>query len=102
VVTYVFLNKTAPSPKAFMASLIALFIWVQTPLHSRLRIPFPPPPAEALIKIGSLFLLQLLLLFQYRWLRLSREPWNIIGFNRFFGSQLTPIMCMAFDLGPIK
>jgi hypothetical protein len=23
-----------------MASLIALFIWVQTPLHSRLRIPF--------------------------------------------------------------
>jgi hypothetical protein len=26
---------------------------------------------------------------------------DIIGFNRFFGSQLTPI-CMAFDLGPIK
>ena len=46
--------KTAPSPKAEVASLMARSICFLTSfLCSTMRIPFPPPPAAAFIKTGN-------------------------------------------------
>ena len=45
--------NTAPSPKAETASLIARSICSSNSASfSTIRIPFPPPPALALISIG--------------------------------------------------
>ena len=45
--------KTAPSPKEDIASETARFICSSNSASdSTIRIPFPPPPAEALIKMG--------------------------------------------------
>ena len=53
LVTY-FSIKTEPSPKAEVASLIARFICdSKSSSFSTTRIPFPPPPADAFIRIGK-------------------------------------------------
>ena len=97
--------KTAPSPKELTASEMARSICSSTSsIFSTIRIPLPPPPALALIKIGSPT--SRATRFACSTSAMASSVPGTIGMLYFlaadFAASLLPIMSMLSGFGPMK
>ena len=97
--------NTEPSPKAEVASLTAKFICSsKSSMRSTIRIPFPPPPALALINKGKP--VAKAISFPSFKLEIAPAEPGTIGilyfFTAAFADNLSPIMFIASGDGPIK
>ena len=91
--------KTDPSPKADKASLMARFICSSsTSSDSTTRIPFPPPPAEALMSIGNPISFAIIMAF-FGSVIASSIPGTIgisYALTASLAASLLPIVSIAF------
>ena len=97
--------KTAPLPKDFSASLTARSICcLNSFLWWTILIPFPPPPAEAFIKIGNPMFSAVFMAKSKSVISSSNPGTNgILNLETvFLAESLSPITWIATGDGPIK